>query len=145
MPNIVMLQCAYLPCSTMFLVLAHRHAKFCSPACYSAARNDPDRLQALFAERFWCKVAKGGTDDCWLWTGALHGKGYGNFRATPYKAGAVSAHIVSWFLHTGVWPADGLFVHHSCDNMHCARPDHLCLGTPIDNMQDCAQKGRNVM
>jgi hypothetical protein len=123
---------------------------FCSHPCYLAARRER-QAQISFADRFWSKVAvceHGRTcgDCCWPWTGATHANGYGNFRATPYKEGNVSAHIVSFFLKTGEWPQDGLFVLHTCDLKPCVQNNaHLFLGTQTDNMQDCARKGRNVM
>lgn len=100
------------------------------------------RTQSL-AEKFWPKVAIAGPDDCWLWQGALHTKmGYGNMRATPERQGNVSAHVISWFLHTGQWPPDGIFTLHHCDTTACVNPAHLWLGTQLDNVQDCIRKGR---
>ena len=144
----VMLTCAYTPCSTTFAVLPHQADiwKYCSNACYQAQRKEASSHEA-FAARFWSKVDKtpgyGPKGMCWLWRGAIHANGYGNFRATPYKEGNVSAHIISWFLKTGEWPEDGLFVLHGCDVRPCVNnEDCLFLGTHMENVQDMQSKGR---
>lgn len=154
--------CAYEPCSKPFPLLPGRdkNQKFCSSACYHAAR--VAAVETLtFAGRFWQKVDTSSFDACWPWQAALHANGYGNFRATPYKPGNISAHIVSWFLATGEWPQPGIFILHTCDTPRCVRNDdagwydingerrqrhgHLFAGTHADNMQDCIRKGRNGM
>ena len=51
------------------------------------------------------------------------------------------AHRAAWRLFKGEIPA-GLYVCHKCDEKLCANPDHLFLGTAVDNMQDASRKGR---
>ena len=89
------------------------------------------------AERFWAKVTK--TESCWYWTGYCHRRsGYGHVRVGPRMA---RAHRIAWELSHGPIP-DGLDVLHSCDNPPCVRPDHLFLGTQLDNIADREAKGR---
>jgi uncharacterized protein (DUF433 family) len=77
-----------------------------------------------------------------LWTGPIKDNGYG---VMPHAEGRhnMSAHRISWELHFGPIPA-GMNVCHHCDVRHCVRPDHLFVGTHVDNMQDCLRKGRHV-
>lgn len=89
------------------------------------------------ALRFWAQVEK--TDGCWLWRGRRDGSGYGQLQ---YKKQRIGAHRLSYELHIAEIPA-GLWVLHRCDNKLCVRPDHLFLGTHLDNVRDCVSKGRN--
>lgn len=75
---------------------------------------------------------------CWLWIGACDSVGYGNFRI---KNKSWKAHRFSWTIHNGIIP-DGLFVLHKCDVRPCINPNHLFLGTHLDNMRDMHAKGR---
>lgn len=88
-------------------------------------------------ERFWAKVQK--TDSCWNWTAGKN-KGYGQFKVFGKM---ILTHRFSYELHYGAIPAE-MLVCHRCDNPVCVRPDHLFLGTHIDNMNDREQKGRST-
>jgi hypothetical protein len=97
--------------------------------------------------RFWPKVNKNGPilrpelGPCWVWTASIKGNGYGKIGAGGAGSGWLHAHRVSWKLANGPIP-DGLQVLHRCDNRPCVRPDHLFLGTALDNQADCVAKGR---
>lgn len=56
-----------------------------------------------------------------------------------------SLHRAMYCKHKGCKLAeiDGLVVMHTCDNPRCINPNHLKLGTGIDNILDRQVKGRN--
>jgi hypothetical protein len=77
---------------------------------------------------------------CWEWIGSKRHYGYGQvtFNGRPGR----KAHRVAWELTRGKIPGD-LCVLHRCDNTACINPDHLFLGTQLDNIQDMNAKGRH--
>jgi len=94
-------------------------------------------------ERFWSKVARADQDSCWEWAYSKRDWGYGQFSIKLNgRWGGVPAHRVAWELTYGDIPS-GLFVLHRCDNPPCCNPNHLFLGTPLDNVEDCRDKGRS--
>lgn len=89
-----------------------------------------------YAEHFWARVLK--TDGCWEWQAGCSSGGYGTYavKRWPHRA-----HRVSYALTYGPIPP-GMLVCHHCDNKRCVRPDHLFLGTTLDNVRDKLAKGR---
>lgn len=92
---------------------------------------------------FWSRVDKsgGGPDPCWPWKGRVHQtEAYGHFDALNTT---LIAHRVAFELC--VRPlVPGELVCHRCDNPPCCNPDHLFVGTHLDNNRDRHAKGRSA-
>lgn len=116
-------------------------AKFPSWQRKYISGHHPTAIRPL-ADRFWEKVDKRGTNDCWEWQGALDRKGYGEIKAGRSRK-IVRAHRLAWILEHGECPND-LLVCHQCDNPKCCNPHHLFLGTFQDNLADMRKKGRHA-
>lgn len=99
-------------------------------------RRRNQHTQPQLVSRFFEKVAYG-MSDCWYWRGSINRLGYGCMGAL----GESKAHRVSWRLFNGD-PGDKMVLH-KCDVRNCVNPAHLFLGTQLDNMRDCAAKGRH--
>lgn len=78
--------------------------------------------------------------DCWEWNGTIHSvHGYGIIQENRKD---LLAHRVAWKLYYG--DTNNLCVLHKCDNRICVNPDHLFLGSRVDNNLDRNNKGRQA-
>lgn len=82
-------------------------------------------------------------EGCWDWKGYFDKDGYPllnsgyNGRGFKERRG----NRISWVIYKGEIP-EGKYILHSCDNPRCTNPDHLFLGTCLENNRDKVFKGR---
>jgi len=77
------------------------------------------------------------TETCWNWMASTN-HGYGNVKILKKS---IRAHRYSYFIHNNEMNQD-LCVLHKCDNTICVNPEHLFLGTQIENIEDMYSKNR---
>jgi hypothetical protein len=97
------------------------------------AKNAPPEVRF---HRHYTPVESG----CWLWTGALDRKGYGQMNV---GGKTTSATHFSLFMDGRPRPHKNACALHRCDTPACVNPDHLWWGSHKENSQDMAAKGRN--
>lgn len=79
---------------------------------------------------------------CWVWLGSTDKDGYG--KTTHTSSGLkrhVRAHRLVYELLVGPIPK-GAVLRHSCDVPCCVNPDHMVIGTQVDNIADREKRGR---
>ena len=81
-------------------------------------------------ERFWEKVERIPSSECWFWIAPLNSGGYGTFY---WKGKRVGAHRAAYELFRGPIP-DDREIDHLCRNRDCVNPDHLDLVTHRENL-----------
>lgn len=93
-------------------------------------------------ERFWEKVDRRGSDECWPWMNST-ARGYGEFYVSPER-GKVMAHSFAIELTTGIPCPPGQEGCHDCDNPPCCNPNpgHAYYGTHQQNVNDIYRRGR---
>lgn len=90
---------------------------------------DLERLQQKYS------VSESG---CWEWN--FPGPN-GRANTFLFDGKVQNAYRASWKIHNGPIP-DNLCVLHKCDNGLCVNPEHLFLGTNLDNYNDMISKNR---
>lgn len=83
-------------------------------------------------------------NECILWAkGKNDERGYGRLSINGKMQ---YAHRVAYCEHNGVSLADikGKMVRHTCDNPPCVNPEHLIIGTALQNVHDMVERKRNV-
>lgn len=73
--------------------------------------------------------------DCWLWIGNLDKDGYGRYKSDR-------AHREAYRRFKG--SIGDLQVLHKCDTPRCVNPEHLFLGTQLENIADMVTKKRQA-
>lgn len=76
---------------------------------------------------------------CWEWTAYKNANGYG---CIGVDRKSCLSHRVAYAIFVGDIP-NGVCVLHKCDNPGCVNPDHLFLGSRIDNIFDMIGKKRD--
>lgn len=97
-------------------------------------------MRKSIKERFDSFVYPEPNTGCWLWGGNTVNGGYGQFKVDghPYLS-----HRISYKIHIGEIVGN-LNVCHKCDIPSCVNPDHLFLGTQLENMIDRSNKLRQA-
>lgn len=113
--------------------------KFCCKKCYWPQRTE-EYLLNILKESFENHVVK--NKGCWDWSGSFDRDGYGQIGCCR-ELRICKAHRASWILYRGKIPG-GLKVLHKCDNKRCTNPDHLFLGTSLENSRDLVYKDKQL-
>lgn len=98
----------------------HGNARYCSVGCYMADSTTKDE-----------------NTGCVLWKGSVDTYGYGHAR---WHGKRRKAHVMAFELAGGVL-SPSMVIRHLCNNTRCCNPQHLRLGTPLENMSDKARSG----
>lgn len=84
-------------------------------------------------------------DDCWVTDYKPQDKhGYVRIGITNVGDANIRGllHRVAWEAHNAEPIPEEMVVMHTCDNPACCNPNHLRLGTQLENIQDCVRKDR---
>jgi hypothetical protein len=102
----------------------------------------PEGFSTTFEGRFLKSFTQNTKNSCWEWFENHLPTGYGLI-GRGKRAGKIElAHRASWMLFRGEIPKHLCVLHH-CDNPTCVNPEHLYLGTRVQNMRDCIKRKRH--
>ena len=89
-------------------------------------------------DRLWDHVDTCG--ECWEWQRQRDEDGYGRI-----SVGGIPKRVHRVVMELDGHDIEGLVVRHRCHNPACCRPEHLELGTQLDNIRDRAEHQRHGM
>lgn len=112
----------------------------CSTFCFVSYLLDSDAKFRVSITSFLLKRGLR-VGDFLLWNdGTIDKNGYGFVPSRRFRT-TMGVHRLSYLVFKGSFEKDW-FVCHSCDNRACFEPNHLWLGTPMQNHNDMIDKGR---
>lgn len=82
------------------------------------------------------------TEDCHVWQGCLTPDGYP--RVGRNGNPNIRAHRYFYEQYHCEKIPEGLVVRHTCDNPLCLNPEHLILGTVLENVEDRSERCRTT-
>lgn len=96
------------------------------------------------ADRILACISIDAATGCWNFMGYCDKDGYGQLTCPNGKSGGKNfrAHRIAAHVWLGFDLKSPLRICHHCDNPPCCNPDHLFIGTEVDNTQDAIRKGR---
>jgi len=95
-------------------------------------------MNKSIVERFERHIEYIPESGCHWWIAGVCKDGYGKFKAHGCMQ---KAHRFAYLAYVGRIPT-GIMVLHTCDNPSCVNPEHLFLGTAMDNARDRDKKHR---
>lgn len=117
--------------------LCNRHYENLRKYGYEVPRRDWS-IERTLDDTGWIKTDAG----CWEWKGSRNDFGYGVVDLTRKGLFNARVHRLMYERFVGEIP-EGFIVRHTCDNPPCSNPDHLEIGTQLDNVHDMFERGRH--
>lgn len=87
------------------------------------------------------RISKEG--ECWLWLQGVDKDGYGQCQSTKYgrRFKCSRSHQLAYIAWKGDYDRK-LFICHTCHTPRCCNPNHLYVGTALQNNQDMIKANR---